>query len=73
MKMFGDTHMHTLSHTLTSCEILAVLHKLSSTVDQPSFAHAQCSLPVQPAGLVGNSRQSQTQVSNTAVFLSMLS
>lgn len=63
----------TLPHTQTCCEVLAVLQELGSTVDQPSPAHAQCGLPVQPAGLIDNSGQRQTQVSHAGVLLSMLS
>lgn len=50
-----------------------MLHELSGAMDQASPAHAQCGLPVQPTGLVGDGGQRQTHVRHTGVLPSVLS
>lgn len=57
---------------LTSCEVLAFLHETGGAVGQASHAHAQCDLPVKPAGLVGDVGKRQIPVSRTSVLLSVL-
>lgn len=61
------------THTQTGRQVLAVVHELGGAVDEASPAHAQRGLPVQPAGLVDDGGQRQTQVGHAGVLPSVLS
>ena len=61
------------TNTQTCTKVLAVAEELGGTVDEASPAHAQCGLPVEPAGLIDDGGQRQTQVGCAGVPLSVLS